>query len=135
MPVVLGGFAATSQAWKLGFSDQCPAWERQGIQLVNRTQQVRYEQSNHSWLSSSETINVYACLPDWYALFHKYDIPLGRKWVNTKWYAFQPLSRLHAIADNVAADLLLPTTDPDFLTDLGTDVKPCGDPLLNGKLS
>lgn len=38
-------------------------------------------------------------------------------------------------ADNVAADLLMPTSDPNFPTDLGTDVKPCGYPLLNGHLT
>lgn len=38
-------------------------------------------------------------------------------------------------ADNVAADLILPKSDPNFPTDLGVDVKPCGYPLLNGKLT
>ena len=37
-------------------------------------------------------------------------------------------------ADNVAADLIMPTSDPNFPTDYGTDVKPCGYPLLNGHL-
>lgn len=45
------------------------------------------------------------------------------------------LDRELFVADNVAADLLLPTSDPHFPTDLGTDVKPCGYPLLNGKLT
>ncbi|KAL3158493.1 hypothetical protein ABBQ38_010725 [Trebouxia sp. C0009 RCD-2024] len=41
----------------------------------------------------------------------------------------------HYRVDNVAADLIMPTSDPNFPTDLGVDVKPCGYPLLNGKLT
>lgn len=37
-------------------------------------------------------------------------------------------------ADNVAADLIMPTSDPNFPTDYGVEVKPCGYPLMNGHL-
>lgn len=38
-------------------------------------------------------------------------------------------------ADNVAADLIKDTSDPNFPTDFGVEVKPCGYPLMSGKLT
>ena len=51
------------------------------------------------------------------------------------WDFSTDINIISAFADNVAADLIMPTSDPNFPTDLGVDVKPCGYPLLNGKLT
>ncbi|DBA74890.1 TPA: hypothetical protein ACH3X2_009222 [Trebouxia sp. C0005] len=37
--------------------------------------------------------------------------------------------------DNVASDLIMPTSNPYFPTDYSSEVKPCGYPLLNGHLT
>ncbi|DBA80482.1 TPA: hypothetical protein ACH3X2_007409 [Trebouxia sp. C0005] len=37
--------------------------------------------------------------------------------------------------DNVAADLIAPSSDPNYVSDFGVEVKPCGYPLLSGALN